>query len=418
MANVGLCCFWGRGHLDPFLALGMALADQGHSVTCFANRFAVPSVQAAGLKWGSVYDTSLVKAQDRSTTQAWLTTLLKTIENNSIGILKNAPRAFEQSKIDALVVDQFEIAAGSVADHLRIPFATLALTPPIYLDRYTPPTYVGWPQGFRARALAMNERANSVIAQAIEPVLSLINHQRQVWGLPRFSHVNETVSRRAFLTTSPKHFDLPRRTPIDNLFYLGPFARRESKRIAFPWEKLDGKPLIYASLGTLRNGDRDKFELIVEACAKFDVQLVLTLGGGRLEPKDVRTISTNSIVVHFAPQRELLDRATLTITNGGANTTLDSLAAGVPLIAIPMTDDQPGVAQRVRRLGAGIVLPGRRVSVKSLARAIQELLSNWCYRSAALLARQQFINSPGATGAVEIIEQRVLHCPSYEASLT
>src|SRR5579863_6707078 len=305
MANIGLCCFWGRGHLEPLLDLGTALAKQGHSVTCFANRFAAPSIEAAGLKWSSVYGAAPVKVPDRAITPAWLATLMNAIEGNTIGILKNAPLAFEKSKIDVAVVDQFEIAAGTVAEYLGIPFATLATTPPIYLDRHIPPTYVGWPQCFGRRALAMNERANSMVEQAVKPVLSLINHQRQVWGLPRFNHLNETVSRHAFLTTCPTCFDLPLRTPIDNLFYLGPFAQREMKRIAFPWERLDGRPLIFASLGTRRNDEREKFVIIVEACAKFDVQLVLTLGGGRLDPKNIESIRSNSIVVHFAPQREL-----------------------------------------------------------------------------------------------------------------
>jgi zeaxanthin glucosyltransferase len=44
---------------------------------------------------------------------------------------------------------------------------------------------------------------------------------------------------------------------------------------------------------------------------------------------------------------ELLKRATVCITHAGLNTVLESLAQGVPQLAIPITYDQPGVAARI-----------------------------------------------------------------------
>src|SRR6266853_6737775 len=43
----------------------------------------------------------------------------------------------------------------------------------------------------------------------------------------------------------------------------------------------------------------------------------------------------------------LLKRAALCITHAGLNTSLESLAQGVPMVAIPVTNDQPGVAARI-----------------------------------------------------------------------
>jgi len=47
------------------------------------------------------------------------------------------------------------------------------------------------------------------------------------------------------------------------------------------------------------------------------------------------------LVVDYVPQRALLRRAMLTINCAGLNTTLDSLTCGVPLVAIPVGEDQP-----------------------------------------------------------------------------
>src|SRR6202012_5644937 len=124
----------------------------------------------------------------------------------------------------------------------------------------------------------------------------------------------------------------------------------------FPWERLDGRPLVYASLGTLQNGSEMLFRTIAEACDGLGGQLVLSLGGG-MEPKRLGHLRGDPVVVRYAPQLELVRRAAAVITHAGLNTVLETLAQGVPLICIPLGNDQPGVAARVAAHQAGIVVP-------------------------------------------------------------
>jgi zeaxanthin glucosyltransferase len=79
-------------------------------------------------------------------------------------------------------------------------------------------------------------------------------------------------------------------------------------------------------------------------------------------------------VVSFAPQIELLKRATLTVTHAGLNTALESLSQGVPMVAIPVTNDQPGVASRLEWLGVAEVVAPSRLSAKRLEAAIRRVL--------------------------------------------
>ncbi len=127
-------------------------------------------------------------------------------------------------------------------------------------------------------------------------------------------------------------------------------------RIDFPWEQLDGRPLVYASLGTLQNGSEDTFRIMAEACAGLHAQLVITLGGG-LDPSRLGSLPGDPLVVRYAPQLEIVKRAAAVITHAGLNTTLESLAEGVPPVCIPFGNDQPGVAARVAARGAGVVIP-------------------------------------------------------------
>ncbi|RQH11362.1 glycosyl transferase family 1, partial [Okeania hirsuta] len=77
-----------------------------------------------------------------------------------------------------------------------------------------------------------------------------------------------------------------------------------------------------------------------------DAQLVMSLGGSAT-PESLPNLPGNSLVVKYAPQLELLQKATLTITHAGMNTTLECLNNAVPMVAIPIAFDQPGVAARV-----------------------------------------------------------------------
>jgi len=104
------------------------------------------------------------------------------------------------------------------------------------------------------------------------------------------------------------------------------------------------------------------------------------------------------------PQLELLQRASLTITHAGLNTTLESLSQGVPMVAIPVGNDQPGVASRIAWTGTGEVVPFRKVSSTRLRAAIEKVLSTPAYRAAALRMRESIREADGLNRAATVIE--------------
>jgi zeaxanthin glucosyltransferase len=156
------------------------------------------------------------------------------------------------------------------------------------------------------------------------------------------------------ITQTPKEFDFPITTWPPQFHYAGPFHDDErQEQVAFPWEKLTGAPVIYVSMGTLLNGMEHVYRAILEAVGRFpETQVVLSVGKN-IKPDDLRPIPSNTIIVSTAPQIELLKRAALCITHAGLNTALEALAHGVPMVAIPIGFDQPGVAARVAYHGVG-----------------------------------------------------------------
>src|SRR3954467_3225485 len=173
--------------------------------------------------------------------------------------------------------------------------------------------------------------------------------------------------------------------------------------VEFPFEKLDGRPLVYASMGTLQNRQKHIFGIIAEACAGLDVQLVLSLGGGE-KPENMEELAGEPIVVGFAPQLELLKRAALCITPRGLNTALECLSNGLPMVAIPITNDQPGVAARIEWTGTGEMVSVSKLSVARLRTEVQRVLGDQRYRDNAKKLQQAIRSRDSISMAAELIE--------------
>lgn len=408
--RIGMFCLPGRGHLYPATALGARLRARGHEITVFNRSITRAIVNASGLSFVRLEDPFV-----RSAPLPWPEpgeefgpNSLNVVHAHALLILRQAYDALRKLDIEALLVDQWDLAAGTVADFLRIPFVTLALLPLDYLKNDTPPVIFGWQPNEERFEHHRNQRGNTLLRRLLAPTLGLVNEERRKWDLPVFSDINDVLSQRAIVTQLPKAFDFPRSEPPPNLFYTGPFDYGGGRPCPnFPWDRLNGRPLVYACLGTVRNGDRRVFEMIAEACSHFDVQLVISLGGMALVPEEFEYLRGNPIVVHYGPQADLLKRAALAIHHGGINTTLESISHGIPALAIPVTDDQPGVAARVAWRGLGLALPFRKLSVARLQHHIQTLLTDSRYRLATLRMQAQFAEIHGLDQAAEIVERAI-----------
>ena len=146
--------------------------------------------------------------------------------------------------------------------------------------------------------------------------------------------------------------------------------------------------------------------MMAEACAALNLQLVITLGHNSAFEK-YANLPGQPIVVSYAPQFELLQRAALTICHGGHNTVLDSLDCGVPVIAIPLISDNHGVAVRLQRSGAGERILLKEFNSERLRGTIQRMLAEARYKESARAVHASLKNAGGITRAVDLIEAAV-----------
>jgi zeaxanthin glucosyltransferase len=409
MSHFGILSFPGTGHLHPLTALGKELASRGHEVTVFQVADVEPLVRASGLGFHRIGALDFPPGKLRSL-DARLSRLhgekamhfvFSRMYENSRLVLRDAPAAIRFEGIDGLIVDQTEFAGGSVADSLGIPFVTAILTLPLNMESHVPFSEEdGGPQSRLDRQEIERYRR----AQAKR--LKLINRQRKVWGLAPLGGASPFDSKLAQISQLPAGFDIANGKATESFHYTGPFFDSSARRkMSFPWDKLDPeKPLVFISMGTLQNGLKHVFRLAAQAAAGFPVQTVISLGGG-MKPEDLGPLPGNPIVVSYAPQLELLERAALTIFHGGLNTALESLAHGVPMIAIPVTFDQPGVGARLVRSGTGRTIPMGELSAERLAAEMAEILSKPQYKERTMWLQSEIAAGSGVARAANLIER-------------
>ncbi|MER3477815.1 MAG: glycosyl transferase family 1, partial [Leptolyngbya sp. ERB_1_2] len=322
-------------------------------------------------------------------------------------LLQEAPAALQSVGVEALLIDQTSFGGATVAQFLDLPFISVCCALMLNQDPNVPPINTSWKYHSAQWARLRNQLGHELMNRIARPITEPIAAYRQRWNLPAYTHADDAYSHLAQLCQQPAEFEFPRQHLPACFHFTGPYSNPASREPAFfPYEQLTGQPLIYASLGTVQNQLLGTFQVIAEACQEQDAQLVIALGGGS-SPESLPALPGSPLVVEYAPQLELLQRTTLTITHAGMNTTLESLSNGVPMVAIPIANDQPGVAARIAWTGTGELVTLKDLSVSKLRSAIQRVLSEGTYKANALRLQAAIQQAGGAKRAADITEQVV-----------
>ncbi|HEY4036236.1 MAG TPA: glycosyltransferase [Ktedonobacteraceae bacterium] len=412
--HIGLICPGLAGHLNPMAALGRELMQRGHRITFFG----VPDGEARALREGvpfypigmSEYPVGTYQKQTAHLGHlSGMAALHYTLDvfEHLIGVTcRDLPGALKSQQIDALLVDQTDLAAATVAQAYEIPFVTICNALLLNNEPTIPPFFTTWSYGTDPWRQLRNRAGYAFVHRLMHPIIASIEQYRQSWHLPLTRDENAYHSRLAIISQLPREFDFPRRSLPPWFHYTGTFRTSTPNHVPFPYECLTDQPLVYASMGTLQNRVREVLHCIVDACRGVDVQLVLSLGGGS-QVDEYTDLQKHALIVDYAPQLDLLSRAHLTITHAGLNTVLESLRQGVPMVAIPVTNDQPGVAARVAYAGAGIVVPRSKLNTTRLRAAIRRVLATDSYRQSAASLQTAIHRTGGVKRAVDVVEQAI-----------
>jgi zeaxanthin glucosyltransferase len=414
--KIGFVSLPASGHLNPMTALARKVQARGNEVVFIGFPEAEAAIRAANLEFVPFCEReypmgSIAKALGGVAKLHGLDVVRYSCREVIPGLLEAAlehlPEKIAETGVEALVLDAIYFFLELVPMRLGMPYVHVWTAHHLDFSGATPPALFSWPHETTSAAIERNIEGLQICGEILTPLAAIAQPYAEMAGLDiDWKDPAATISKLAAITQAPREFDFPNPNWPPTFHYAGPFHDDEGRQeIPFPWEKLTDKPLVYASLGTIVNGLDYVYRIILEAVGKFpEIQTVLSVGKN-INPDVLGPIPPNAIVVSAAPQIELLKRASLCITHAGLNTTLESLAQGVPMVAIPIGYEQPGVAARIAHHGVGEFVEVGDLTVDRLFELIHRVATNQGYRERARYFQDVIAKTRGLDAAAEIIEQ-------------
>ncbi len=416
------------GHLNPMSALARQLQSRNHDVVMFSVPVGESIARAAGLPFVPFAEREfstdklgeIVGRMSRLKGEVGLRFTVNSIAALNEVKWRTLPNLLSSTGIDALVVDNYDFYGEIIPMRLGMPYAIVSNALHFDYSGYTPLCVYDWAHENASEAVKRNRQGVSKFTRMLIRSNAEVIAQAEKAGIKaNWEDPSSLFSDRPWITQCPREFDFESSHWPDHLHYAGPFHDGKGRvDFPFPWDRLTGEPIVYASMGTLQNGNAEVFRTIADAVSKHKgLQLVLAIGNV-LHPEEIEPVPNNAIVVNNAPQLELLKKASVCITHAGFNTVLEALTQGVPQIAIPVTNDQPGVAARIadKKTGKTTSLDG--LDASNLSALVDEVFNNPIYRDNSRSIQKAIAKKNGLSVAADLLEQAfgLTHNPISEAA--
>jgi sterol 3beta-glucosyltransferase len=404
-----------RGDVQPYVALGAALADRGHRVTVstgqgFEELITQHGLSAAPLSvdMQAMMDSPEIKAAMKSVS-GWFKAF-RSSQDLMQGQLDEMWSVAQQVAPEIIVYNP----KAFIAPYLARAIGAIAV--PSFLQ----PAFVAtgsFPNPL-LRLPNLGRFGNRLSGRAMSGLMGLGYGMLLRKWLPRHPEVVARPSLSAVDGYHPQDRPVPRLHAHSNHLVPKPPDWGDDDHVTGYWflpqrqafeppEELagfleEGTPPVYAGFGSMPSGDADRTaSVVVEALRETRTRAVLAKGWGALS---AAASSKDIHVVDSAPHEWLFPRCSAVIHHGGAGTTHEGLRWGRPTLVCPVFGDQPFWGHVIEKMAAGPApVALNKLSVECLVEALRELRSGPIQDKAASLGK--LIQSEGgAVAAADLIE--------------
>jgi zeaxanthin glucosyltransferase len=380
-----------HGHLLPTLKLARALTAAGHAVEYLLT----PSWRGFAERHGIAIRPYLEEVFPEGSEQAW-TQMSQAAREADAERRREARVAFllgrgldavyEAAAPDLILGDPYDVSVGVVARSLGIPVALLS--PSCFQGREpgVPPlsSAVAWGDEAAAEAAwarlaeAREREAEGWYPRYVEALLEVYRFPREEFSWE--GAIAPDFPRLPQLILCPQAFEFPRALPRRCHADLASVTIREEAVSPELAAQLERGPLVYCSAGSQglwRPQYHALFEEVLALAAKRPEWRFVIACGAEAETRYAARAPGNALVVGWAPQQAVLQRAAAMISVGGMGTVKECLWHAVPLVLAPHFNpyDAQGNAARVRYHGLGATVSEAELGRGGLERALERALA-------------------------------------------
>jgi MGT family glycosyltransferase len=372
----------GGGTVPADTSVIRAMVERGHEVRVLADRVLAPDLATTGaehIPWTRAPQRAdldpksvIMKDWDTSTPLQAFARVRDGAMVGPAGLFAADVRdELQRRPADVVVGNFFVFGAQIAAEAEGVPFAFLVSNLLSFQGSGTPPLGPGFKPARGPLGRARDNAVNRVMARLFDKRLDQLNEVRREHGLAPAGSVLENFERadRLLLMTS-RAFEYEQYTPPTNVRLVGP--RLDDPAWVGEWTPPAGAdPLVLVGMSSTFMDQGDVLQRVTTALGEVPVRGVVTTGPAI--PVESIEAPANVTAVERAPHREVLKHAAAIVTHAGHGTVIKALAAGVPVVAIPLGRDQLDNAARVAHHGAGLRLKAK-ASPDAIAKAVRRVL--------------------------------------------
>ena len=387
MSRIVFFCIPAHGHTNPTLGVVRELIARGHQVWYYSYEMLREKIEETGAVFVpcDAYDMEQQLDPKQSVRVGKdLAFSTKILVDTTLALDDKVCADMQRLNPDCIVADSMAIWGKAVAMKLGIPFVSSTTT------------------------FAFNQHSAKIMKQSPGEILNMILSapkiakdikRLQEKGYPVrnvLDLIGSDENAHTIVYTSPE-FQPCAETFSDKFAFVGPSIRPAVETV----EKTRDI-LVYLSMGTVNNDMMPFYRRCISALADAPYQVILSVGN-LVSVEEFGDLPEHISVFSHVDQIAVLQQADVFVSHCGMNSVSESLYFGVPLVMLPQTSEQKGVAQRVHQLGAGVKL--KKSDADSLLNGIDIVLRDPEYRERAAKLSEDFRRCSGAKGAADKIMQ-------------
>lgn len=386
MSRIVFFCIPAHGHTNPTLGVVREMTARGHEVLYYSYTPFREKIEAAGARFIAcdAFDAEQRLTQEEGARiGSDLALSTRVLVDTTLALDDMVCAEMERLKPDCIVADSMAVWGKAVAMKLGIPFVCSTTT------------------------FAFNQHSAKIMKQSVGQMVSMM------FSMPKISKQIKRLQDRGYpvksildiisnddnthtiVYTSPQ-FQPCAETFSDKYAFVGPSIRPAAGEV----EKT-GEKLVYISMGTVNNDMLPLYRNCIEALKDTPYQVILSVGG-QVDPAQFGKLPENIAVYPSVDQIAVLEKADVFLSHCGMNSVSESLYHSVPLVMLPQTSEQGGVAVRTAQLGAGIRL--EKTTPQAIRAAVETVLKDPAYRKNAADIAAGFQACSGPKGAADKIE--------------
>ena len=386
MSKIVFFCIPAQGHTNPTLEVVRELVLRGHQVWYYSYNCMKEKIQSAGATFVSCDDYDMEKklnSRDASRLGKDLAFSAKILTDTTLALDDKVCREMAELKPDCIVADSMALWGKGVAKKLGIPFVSSTTT--FAFNQYSAKIMKKSFWDLVKMLFAIPKTAKQVKrlqekGYPVKNILDIIgsdeNTHTVVYTSPEFQPCSETFSEK--------------------YLFAGPSIRPATHEIEKKRDKL-----IYISMGTVNNDMMSFYKKCIGDFEETDYQVIISVGDN-VNIDALGELPENISVFPCVDQIAVLEKADVFVSHCGMNSVSESLYFEVPLVMLPKTAEQKGVAERVAQLGAGI-----KAEEKTVLYAVNEILADNTYKKNAQKIAEGFKICSGARGVADKIAEMI-----------